>query len=236
MANKPRRAPRSSRLRSNRIKQISKSISRIRTNVPFRSRRIPADPPFRSMTFERTFTHRINIVNIPTSTTPGFHYPKDFWDPVTYVFNVKNPSASDLSLAITPNILLGIVTSYYAKTNVVTSLNSVKLWGPIREDIPIRMEFAPNEDDTQALSTGTDVGTATKRARIAFTSPQKFWLDSNSTINLVQVKFETSHIEQDYTKGVLTLGYLDVTISTRNNKGADKIYYSKKDGIHAPDA
>lgn len=234
MANKPRRAPRSSRPRSNRFKQIAKTVSRIRTNVPFRSRRIPADPPFRSMTFERTFTHRIDIVNIPGSASDGFNYPNNFWDPVTYVFNSKTPNKQDSNLAITPAILLKIVSSYYSKTNVSVALTAVKLWGPVREDLPIRMEFSPNEDDVQALSVGSDVGTATKRARIAFTSPQKYWLDVSSTANLVQIKFETSHLELEHITGVLTLGYLDVTVSTRNNIGTDKLVYQLKNGRHVP--
>lgn len=222
MVNRSRRPPRRSRPRVNRSRQLVRAVSRLRANVPYKTRRIPPDPPFRSLNFERTFTHRVNIVNLIGSSKAGFNMPTNFWDPVVYVFASPDPSKQDLSLQVTPLVLAEIVQTYYARTNVDIALTAVKLWGPMTEDIAIQMEFGPNENDPESLMFGSDSGTATKRPRLGFTSPQKYWISpkgGSKNMNLIQAKFSTSYLSEAHKTNTFVLGYMDLTISTRNNIG-----------------
>lgn len=172
------------------------------------------------MTFQRTYTHRIEVFN--TSGTRGFVFPTNSWDPVMYNFAFQNPGKANSELTITPTVLHTIVTSYYARSSVDFALVSVKVWGPTREDVPIRVHFSPNDQDPGISIMGSDVGTATNRPKVGVTSPILFWLDNTSAtkdLAVASVQWDTTHLTEDFSTRTLILGYVDVTIATRNSLG-----------------
>lgn len=244
MARRPRRAPRSRRPRNGRNRSIAKSVAQLRANVPYVTKRVPADPPFRNLNFMRIYTHRIDVVNIPGSVNTGYNYPINFWDPVTYIFAEPEPTKQDLGLSITPTILGGIATAYYAKANIDVALISVKMWGPMREDIPIRLHMLPNPDDIDCQSFGADVGTNTRRAKIGLSAPKYYWVSATGPQKsnvLVEARFDTSNLAEAHKSAPLMLGYIDVTIGTRNPAGTAKTqFFHRKhsDGVRrdAPSA
>lgn len=228
MVRRTRRPSRRSRRPNQRRSNIVRTVSRLRGNKPFVTRRIASDPPFRNLNFQRTFTHRIECINMPGSTS-GFILPVNSWDSVVFNVGSTDPTKANSNMTITPLVIHSIVTSYYAKSHIDFAVNSVKLWGPLREDIPIRLEFAPDETDRQSTVMASDVGTATRRARIGFATPQLKWLTLNDVTKstpIVEVQWDTTHL-RDTVPRTLTLGYLDMAITTRNTMSnlADKGYF-----------
>lgn len=220
MARNNRQSRRPSRRRPRRSarKSVARVIAHVASNGPVPVR-VPNDPPRRSLTHERHFTVRVQIL-----------YDKDLTEDAGYTYAAHNQTISyrfgkkDKEEYLSVPFTVAQLFAFHARrfgfdTGIAVALRSIKAWGPIPPSpLRLRLHAMPIGGGLggTAPQTYEDLGTGVNRAKVGFHLPILTWFIASATTSLAYVELQTGDSSPELYAHDQALGVFDVSLVARN--------------------
>lgn len=215
--NRPSRRPARRRSRRNTRRIATRAIAHVAVNGPVPVR-VPNDPPRRSLTHERHFCVRVQLLYDKDYTgTDTYNYGQHDGT-INYKFSKKSTDTS-LSCPFTVDTLFKFHKARYGfDAGVALALRSIKAWGPIPPS-PLRLRLHALPQNGSAPQTYEDLGTGVNRAKVGFHLPILQWYTSVPVVSvpiLAEVELLLDDATSTFYGEDAALGCFDVSLVARN--------------------